>query len=104
MYRVFTQHLSEIINAFFILCLEYLLRNFKQVKVKTLESVLNYFHLHNIHVRIGIVEVYSVMFVLNSLMFLQNHISISEDLFFLSLSFSLFVSSICVIYVYNFIY
>lgn len=57
--------------AFFVLCLEYLLRNSKQIKVKALENVLNFFHLLNIDTRIGTVGVNSVMLVLNSLMFYQ---------------------------------
>ena len=39
--------------------------------MKTLENVLNFFHLLNIDTRIGTVEVNSVMLVLNSLIFYQ---------------------------------
>jgi hypothetical protein len=76
--------------------------------VKALENVSNNINLHYIHtyihIRIGTVESYSVMFVLNSLIFIQNLISISGNLSFKSV-FHLLVLPIRVyIYIYNFIY
>jgi hypothetical protein len=43
---------------------------------------LNFFHMPNIHTRIGTVAVNSVMLVLNNLIFLPNYIGISENLSF----------------------